>query len=250
MNPSLARRRAALSLAVSLAAALAVAAPRARAALPPADGQAATVQAYVGLRTLQARVLVLQRLGEAAAQQRQAVAGAEPAPGADAAARQRLLAALDTRAASGLRLQETLQADLERAETALAALTLRDRAALRVALAPGAGRLPQVAMDVPFHLPAALGAPAGLLPALQAAQAQAERAQRLLQAGELALRAVELRQQAGAESPLAVLEAYQQMVALADDVALAQGALALAWVELLPLAAPHLVPRTTAAATP
>jgi type II secretory pathway pseudopilin PulG len=95
-----------------------------------------------------------------------------------------------------------------------------------------------------------MGATAGALPALQQAQNAAQRAQRLQQAGELALRAVELRQQAGAESPLAVLEAHQQMVVLTDDLAVAQGRLALAWAELLPLAAPYLAPRASAAATP
>lgn len=272
----LARRRTALSLAWVTALAVARPASAARApggALPAAplrwwapfddrvldalvagaearpEAQLAVVQAYVTLRTLQARELLLQRLGEAVGRQREAVAAATAAPTAEAAqTRQRLFTALKARAGQGERQRALLQAEHERVETVLAALVRRARPALAEGLAPGAGSLPQVAMDVPFHLPESLGLPAAALPELQEALARSRRARQLLEAGELALRAVELRQEAGAESTLAVLESYQEVLVLADEMAVAQGVLALAWVELLPVAGAALVARPQAAA--
>jgi len=60
-----------------------------------------------------------------------------------------------------------------------------------------------------------------------------QQAGQLVQASELELRARQLRQGAGAESQLAVLESFQRLLADGDRLATAQGALALAWAELL-----------------
>ncbi len=196
--------------------------------------QGAVARHYVAYRALQVRAGLAEKLVQATAQSLAAVREAEPVGGAAAAdERSRLLGVLQLRAERSQAAAQAIRAELERSELTLAALSRRERPALHEALAAGAGTIPEPALELPFRLPAASGASASTLQALQAAAAQAQRAQQLLEASELTLRARNLRRDAGAETPLAVMEAYLQLLADADQLALRSAERALAWAELL-----------------
>jgi hypothetical protein len=126
-------------------------------------------------------------------------------------------------------------------DVTLAALSRSELAALHAQAEAAAGVLPQVALEVPFSLPAAAGGAGHSLQDLQAVAAQVQQAQQLLEASELELRSQQLRQQAGVATPLSVLDSYQRLLADADRMAASSGALALAWAQLLQGAAPGLV---------
>lgn len=217
--------------------------------------QGAVVRQYVAHRTLQVRAGLADKLAQAAGQSLAMVREAEPAAAGDAAEpRGRLLGALATRAETGQAAAMALRAELKRSELTLAALCHRERASLHGMLGSGEGAIPEVALQVPFRLPASSGAGPSAPKALQAAAAAAQRAQQLVEASDLTLRAQSLRREAGAETPLAVLEAYLQLVADADELALRSAERAMAWAELLqadqgaPLAALEPALRGTARA--
>ena len=194
--------------------------------------QRAIVQAYVGVRTLQARAGLAERMQQAALKEREwAEESAASAPGD--AERQRVLTGLAARAEQARSLQQALATELERLELTLAALSRGEPQRLHSSLADGAGNLPQVAWAVPFSLRTGAQADDSVLPALQAVAAQVQQAGQLVEASELELRSRQLRQRSGAESTGAVLESYQRLLADGDRLATAQGALALAWAELL-----------------
>jgi hypothetical protein len=209
----------------------------ARAAGGP-TAQLAVVRGYAELRTAQARLALAARLREVVDQQRTLLAQAD----ADSAEeKQRWQTALAARAAHWRDMQQTMQGESERAEVTLAALGRRELPALREAVAAGNAVLPQVGLEVPFSLPAGTGQAASLQ-ALQAAAAQARQLQQMLEASELELRASQLRQQAGAETPLAVLDAWQRLLLDADRLAAGSGALAVAWAQLLQAGAADVAP--------
>jgi len=176
---------------------------------------------------LQARVGLAERLQQALAKER------ELAEQAEGGAQAPLAATLGARADEVQRVQQAMAAELERQQLTLAALSRGELPRLQASLADGAGTLPQVAWSVPFSLRRTAQGDDAVLPALQSAAAQVQQAGQLVQASELELRARQLRQGAGAESQLAVLESFQRLLADGDRLATAQGALALAWAELL-----------------
>ena len=194
--------------------------------------QRAIVQAYIGVRTLQARAGLADRMQQAALKER-AWAEEAAAQAADKADSERVIAGLAARAEQARSVQQALAIELERLELTLAALSRGEPQRLHTSLADGAGSLPQVTWTVPFSLRTGAAVDASVLPALQAGAAQVQQAGQLVEASELELRSRQLRQRAGADSAGAVLEAYQRLLADGDRLAAAPGALALAWAELL-----------------
>lgn len=203
--------------------------------------QLALVRSYVELRTAQARLALAERLQEAAQQQHALLQQADPPKTEDADERSRWLAALAARVEHWRGVQQVLAGERDRVEVTLAALSRSEVPALRVQAAAAAGVLPQVGLEVPFRLPTAAGDAGNRLQALQAAAARVQQAQQLVEASDLELRSHQLRQQAGVETPLEVIESYQRLLGDADRLAASSGALAVAWAQLLQGAAPDLV---------
>jgi hypothetical protein len=195
-----------------------------------AAAQGAVVRAYIELRVAQARLQMSQRLLQAAAQQRVALEQLPP----QTQERGGWLAAVALREKQWSVSQRQLQAERERAEATLAALSRSELPKLRQTLDVPEGKtnLPQVRQDLPQQ-PAAVETAGGPLQDLHAAVAQAMQARQLVEASELELRARQLRQQAGADSEVGVIEAYQQLVADNDRLAALAGRVAVAWALLL-----------------
>jgi len=195
--------------------------------------QLAQARSYIELRVAQARRQLAVQLQQAAEQQLAWLGQQQPETAQAVAERSRWVALLATRVDHWRAVQRYLADEHDRCEAQLAALARQDTAVLHARLQPGAGTVPRSALQVPARRPVADGDTGGLLQALQAAASQAARARALAQAGELDLQSSRLRHEAGMATPLDVMETWQQLVAGVDRLAALDGALALAWAQVL-----------------